>query len=39
LQSAAADSLVSAAKSMNDYITLNSAFRSAAQQYLLWNWY
>jgi hypothetical protein len=39
LQSAAADSLVSACQSKNDYITLNSAFRSSAQQYLLYNWY
>ena len=39
LLSAAASSLASAAKSKNDYITLNSAWRSAAQQYLLYNWY
>lgn len=39
LQTSAADALVSATKSKNDYITLNSAFRSAAQQYLLYNWY
>jgi len=39
LQSAVADSLANAAKSKNDYITLNSAFRSSAQQYLLYNWY
>jgi hypothetical protein len=39
LQSGAASSLVSAAKSKNDYITLNSAFRSSAQQYMLYNWY
>ena len=39
LQSSAADALVSATKSKNDYITLNSAFRSAAQQYLLYQWY
>ncbi len=39
LQSAAADQLAAAAKSKNDYITLNSAFRSSAQQYLLYNWY
>ena len=38
LLSAAASSLASAAKSKNDYITLNSAWRSAAQQYLLYNW-
>lgn len=39
LQAKAADSLASAAKSKNDYITLNSAFRSSGQQYLLYNWY
>lgn len=39
LQSGAADSLAAAAESKNDYITLNSAFRSSAQQYLLYNWY
>lgn len=39
LQSAAADNLANAAKAKNDYITLNSAFRSSAQQYLLYNWY
>ncbi len=39
LQSAAADSLRSAAVAKNDYITLNSAFRSSAQQYLLYTWY
>lgn len=39
LQTAAADSLASAAQSKNDYITLNSAFRSSAQQYLLYQWY
>ena len=39
LQTAAANDLVAAAKSKNDYISLNSAFRSAAQQYLLYNWY
>ena len=38
LLSAAASSLLSAAKSKNDYITLNSAWRSAAQQYLLYTW-
>lgn len=38
LQSAAADALLSAAKAKNDYITLNSAFRSCAQQYLLLKW-
>lgn len=39
LQSAAADSLESAARSVNDYITLNSAFRSSAEQYLLYEYY
>jgi hypothetical protein len=39
LQSGAASNLVSAAQSVNDYITLNSAFRSSAQQYLLYRWY
>ena len=39
LQSSAANALASAAQSKNDYITLNSAFRSSAQQYLLYNWY
>ena len=38
LLSSAASSLATAAKSKNDYITLNSAWRSAAQQYLLYNW-
>ena len=39
LQSAAADSLAQAAASKNDYITLNSAFRTSAEQYLLYKWY
>jgi hypothetical protein len=39
LQASAADSLAAMAKSKNDYITLNSAYRSCAQQYLLYNWY
>ena len=39
LQTDAANSLASAAKSKNDYITLNSAIRSSAQQYLLYQWY
>jgi hypothetical protein len=39
LQSCAADSLESAARSVNDFITINSAFRSSAEQYLLYNWY
>lgn len=39
LQSSAASELAAAAKDKGDYITLNSAFRSSAQQYLLYNWY
>jgi LAS superfamily LD-carboxypeptidase LdcB len=39
LQSAAADDLKNAAVAKNDYITLNSAVRSSAQQYLLYMWY
>mmetsp|Transcript_7717 Transcript_7717/g.8182 ORF Transcript_7717/g.8182 Transcript_7717/m.8182 type:complete len:231 (-) Transcript_7717:324-1016(-) len=39
LQAGAASNLVAAAQSRNDYITLNSAFRSSAQQYLLYRWY
>jgi LAS superfamily LD-carboxypeptidase LdcB len=39
LQSAAADNLASAAASVNDYITLNSAWRSSAEQYMLYQWY
>ncbi len=39
LQSTAANSLADAAKSKDDYITLNSAYRSCAQQYLLYTWY
>lgn len=39
LQAGAADSLEAAARSVNDYITLNSAFRSSAEQYLLYKWY
>ena len=39
LQSSAADSLEAAAQSVNDYITLNSAFRSSAEQYLLYEYY
>jgi hypothetical protein len=39
LQASAADNLASAAKSVNDYITLNSAFRSSAEQYMLYQWY
>ena len=39
LQNSAADSLEATAKSVNDYITLNSAFRSSAEQYLLYKYY
>lgn len=39
LQNSAADSLEKAAASVNDYITLNSAFRSCAEQYLLYGYY
>jgi len=39
LQSAAADSLAAVAMGKKSVITLNSAFRSAAQQYLLYSWY
>ena len=39
LQTVAADHLKDAAKSVNDYITLQSAVRSSAQQYLLYKWY
>eukprot|EP01033_Poteriospumella_lacustris_P011906 gene11906-8496_t len=39
LQSSAADSLEAAAASVGDYITLNSAFRSSAEQYMLYQWY
>ena len=39
LRAPAANALLSAAKAKNDYITLNSAFRSSAQQYMLYNWY
>lgn len=39
LQEEAANSLASAAQYKNDYITLNSAVRSSAQQYLLYQWY
>lgn len=39
LQSAAADSLAAAAAATGDYITLNSAFRSSAEQYMLYQWY
>jgi hypothetical protein len=39
LQSSAADALESAARAINDYITINSAFRSSAEQYILYSWY
>mmetsp|Transcript_23648 Transcript_23648/g.39553 ORF Transcript_23648/g.39553 Transcript_23648/m.39553 type:complete len:166 (+) Transcript_23648:204-701(+) len=39
LQTSAANALKDAAQSKNDYITLTSAVRSSAQQYLLYNWY
>ncbi len=39
LQSSTADSLEDTARSVNDYINLNSAFRSSAEQYLLYNYY
>eukprot|EP01130_Rhizamoeba_saxonica_P002069 TRINITY_DN11877_c0_g1_i1.p1 TRINITY_DN11877_c0_g1~~TRINITY_DN11877_c0_g1_i1.p1 ORF type:complete len:226 (-),score=26.54 TRINITY_DN11877_c0_g1_i1:51-692(-) len=39
LQTSAADSLYKATLAKHDYITLNSAWRSAGQQYLLYNWY
>ena len=39
LQDGAANSLEKAAQSKNDYITINSAFRSSAEQYLLYNMY
>lgn len=39
LQGQAADALAAAAQSRNDFITLNSAFRSSASQYLLYSWW
>jgi len=39
LQSSAASSLESACRAKNDYITLNSAFRSSAEQYILYEQY
>eukprot|EP01088_Endostelium_zonatum_P012214 TRINITY_DN263_c0_g1_i1.p1 TRINITY_DN263_c0_g1~~TRINITY_DN263_c0_g1_i1.p1 ORF type:complete len:231 (-),score=46.35 TRINITY_DN263_c0_g1_i1:83-730(-) len=39
LQSSAADSLEATARSKNDYITLSSAYRSSAEQYVLYKWY
>lgn len=38
LQTAARDSLAAATASVGDFITLNSAYRSSAQQYLLYSW-
>jgi N-acetylmuramoyl-L-alanine amidase len=38
LQTNAATALETAAASKNDFITLNSALRSSAQQYLLYKW-
>ena len=39
LQSSAVSGLRAATSSANDFITLNSAYRSSAQQYLLYQWY
>ena len=39
LQTKAANALIAAAKSKNDFISLNSALRSSAQQWLLYDWY
>ena len=39
LQDSAASALEAAARSKNDYITLSSAFRSSAEQYVLYRWY
>lgn len=39
LQTSARDALAAATLSKNDFITLNSAYRSSAQQYLLYRWY
>eukprot|EP01113_Clastostelium_recurvatum_P013801 TRINITY_DN173_c0_g1_i2.p1 TRINITY_DN173_c0_g1~~TRINITY_DN173_c0_g1_i2.p1 ORF type:complete len:215 (-),score=38.31 TRINITY_DN173_c0_g1_i2:78-722(-) len=39
LQSGVASALEQAAQSRNDFITLSSAFRSSAEQYLLYQWY
>eukprot|EP00012_Vannella_robusta_P006746 CAMPEP_0206201114 /NCGR_PEP_ID=MMETSP0166-20121206/11318_1 /ASSEMBLY_ACC=CAM_ASM_000260 /TAXON_ID=95228 /ORGANISM="Vannella robusta, Strain DIVA3 518/3/11/1/6" /LENGTH=169 /DNA_ID=CAMNT_0053619653 /DNA_START=147 /DNA_END=656 /DNA_ORIENTATION=- len=39
LQESAANALLAAAEHKQDYITLNSAYRSSAQQYLLYQWY
>jgi len=38
LQDVAHNALVRAAQSKNDYITLNSAWRSSAEQYVLYRW-
>lgn len=39
LQDEAATALETAVSTVNDTITINSAFRSSAQQYLLYQWY
>eukprot|EP01111_Echinosteliopsis_oligospora_P001671 TRINITY_DN1244_c0_g1_i1.p1 TRINITY_DN1244_c0_g1~~TRINITY_DN1244_c0_g1_i1.p1 ORF type:complete len:215 (-),score=58.66 TRINITY_DN1244_c0_g1_i1:103-747(-) len=39
LQDSAASALESAAVAKDDFITLNSAFRSSAEQYILYQWY
>jgi LAS superfamily LD-carboxypeptidase LdcB len=39
LQAAAADALASAASAKGEVLVLNSATRSSAQQYLLYQWY
>lgn len=39
LETAARDSLASATASVGDFITLNSAYRSSAQQYFLYSWW
>lgn len=39
LQNNVATALENAARSRNDYITLSSAFRSSAEQYILYRWY
>lgn len=39
LQSSAADALEKACAAKGDFITLNSAFRSSAEQFVLYQWY
>lgn len=39
LQSSAADALEQACDAQGDFITLNSAFRSSAEQFVLYQWY